>query len=69
MNVRPFFGTNVLIYAFSADHARNQTSRKLLREGGVTVVQVLNEFVAITRRKLSTISRIGSSSSPAGGIH
>ncbi len=52
MNVRPFFDTNVIIYAFREGDPRNQTSRNLLAEGGVTGVQVLNEFVAITRRKL-----------------
>jgi predicted nucleic acid-binding protein len=53
MNVSPFFDTNVLIYAFCEEDPRNQISRKLLGEGGVTGVQVLNEFVAVTRRKLS----------------
>jgi predicted nucleic acid-binding protein len=52
MNVSPFFDTNVLIYAFCEKDARSQTSRRLLSEGGVTGVQVLNEFVAIARRKL-----------------
>ena len=52
MNVRPFFDTNVLIFAFCEGDPRNQTSRNLLAEGGVTGMQVLNEFVAITRRKL-----------------
>lgn len=52
MNARPFFDTNVLIYAFREGDPRSQTSRKLLGEGGVTGVQVLNEFVAIARRKL-----------------
>ncbi len=52
MSVSPFFDTNVLIHAFRKEDRRNQTSRKLLGEGGVTGVQVLNEFVAIARRKL-----------------
>ena len=52
MNVRPFFDTNVLIYAFGKGDLRNQTARDLLGDGGVTGVQVLNEFVAIARRKL-----------------
>jgi predicted nucleic acid-binding protein len=30
MNVRPFFDTNVLIYAFGEGDPRNQTARKLL---------------------------------------
>jgi len=52
MSVSPFFDTNVIIYAFREEDRRNQTSRKLLGEGGVTGVQVVNEFVAIARRKL-----------------
>ena len=52
MSVSPFFDTNVLIYAFGEGDPRNQTARKLLGEGGATSVQVLNEFVAIARRKL-----------------
>jgi predicted nucleic acid-binding protein len=52
MSVSPFFDTNVLIYAFRQEDPRSQISRKLLAEGGVTGVQLLNEFVAIARRKL-----------------
>ncbi|MGO9263157.1 MAG: PIN domain-containing protein [Bryobacteraceae bacterium] len=52
MNVSPFFDTNVLIYAFREEDPRNQTARMLLGEGGVIGVQVLNEFVAIAKRKL-----------------
>jgi predicted nucleic acid-binding protein len=52
MNVSAFFDTNVLIYAFHEKDPRNQISRKLLGEGGITGVQVLNEFVAVARRKL-----------------
>ncbi len=53
MNVSAFFDTNVLIYAFGEGDERNETSRKLLANGGTTGVQVLNEFVSIARRKLS----------------
>ena len=52
MNVRPFFDTNVLIHAFGEGDVRNQTAKDLLGAGGVTGVQVLNEFAAIARRKL-----------------
>ena len=52
MNVSAFFDANVLIYAFREKDPRNQISRKLLGAGGVTGVQVLNEFVAVARRKL-----------------
>ncbi len=56
MNVSPFFDTNVLIYAFRQEDPRSEISRKLLAEGAVTGVQVLNEFVAIARRKLGLIN-------------
>ena len=51
-NDRPFFDTNVLIYAFQQDDRRNETARTLLEKGGVIGVQTLNEFVAVARRKL-----------------
>jgi predicted nucleic acid-binding protein len=47
-----FFDTNVLIYAFREKDPRKRIARKLLGEGGVTGVQVLNEFVTVARRKL-----------------
>jgi len=53
MNVSPFFDTNVLIYAFCEEYPRSRISRKLLGEGGVTGVQVLNEFVAIRDENLA----------------
>jgi predicted nucleic acid-binding protein len=52
MNGEPFFDTNVLIYAFGQEDLRSQIARDLLQRGGVIGVQVLNEFVAIVRRKL-----------------
>jgi predicted nucleic acid-binding protein len=39
MNVRPFFDTNVLIYAFGEGDPRSEVSRKLLGEGGVIGVR------------------------------
>jgi predicted nucleic acid-binding protein len=51
MNDRPFFDTNVLLYAFRKDDARGQVAETLLTAGGTLSVQVLNEFVAVTRRK------------------
>ncbi len=52
MNDKPFLDTNVLVYAFS-DDARADAADELLRAGGVISVQVLNEFVNVSRRKLS----------------
>lgn len=46
-----FFDTNVLIYAISSDPRRANADR-VLREGGVISVQVLNEFANVCRRKL-----------------
>jgi predicted nucleic acid-binding protein len=52
MNGKPFFDTNVLLYAFREGDRRNETARNLLMRGGLTGVQALNEFVAVARRKL-----------------
>jgi predicted nucleic acid-binding protein len=52
MNDKPFFDTNVILYAFSQDHTREQVAETLLAAGGALLVQVLNEFVAVARRKL-----------------
>lgn len=49
---RAFFDTNVLIYATLPDDRRGERARALLSGGGVLSVQVLNEFVAVARRKL-----------------
>lgn len=51
MNAKAFFDTNVLIYAVAEGDPRIGIARKLLREGGVVSVHVLNEFVAAARRK------------------
>jgi predicted nucleic acid-binding protein len=47
----PFFDTHVALYLLSADDARAQRAEDLLAGGGVISVQVLNEFVAVARRK------------------
>jgi predicted nucleic acid-binding protein len=52
MNGRPFFDTNVLIYAVGRDDPRQAVARKLISAGGMISVQVLNEFVSVARRKL-----------------
>ena len=49
---RPFFDTNVLIYAIAKDDPRAVTAEALLSGGGFTGVQTLNEFVAVAMRKL-----------------
>ena len=52
MNDKPFFDTNVILYAFRQDDTRSQMAETLLAAGGALSVQVLNEFVAVARRKL-----------------
>ena len=52
MKDKPFFDTNVVLYAFSQDDARGEVAETLLAAGGTLSVQVLNEFVAVARRKL-----------------
>jgi predicted nucleic acid-binding protein len=52
MNRKPFFDTNVLIYAVGRDDPRQASARQLISNGGVISVQVLNEFVSVAHRKL-----------------
>lgn len=49
---KAFFDTNVLIYAIAQDDPRSEPAEQLLANGGVVSLQVLNEFVSVTRRKL-----------------
>lgn len=50
---RPFLDTNVLLYLISDDPAKAGRAEDLLRGGAIISVQVLNEFVAVARRKTS----------------
>lgn len=52
MNGKPFFDTNVLIYAAIANDRRGVAARELLESGGAIGVQQLNEFASVARRKL-----------------
>ena len=47
-----FFDSNILIYTLAEHDPREQVAAALLARGGVVSVQVLNEFVAVARRKL-----------------
>ena len=47
-----FFDTNVVLYLFSTDAAKADRAEELIAGGGQISVQVLNELVAVTRRKL-----------------
>jgi predicted nucleic acid-binding protein len=48
-----FFDTNVLIYAVTRGDPRGARAEELLAAGGIVSVQILNEFAAVARRKLS----------------
>jgi predicted nucleic acid-binding protein len=49
---RAFFDSNVLIYAMVSGDSRRERAQQLVEQGGVISVQVLNEFVAVARRKM-----------------
>jgi predicted nucleic acid-binding protein len=53
MSGKPFFDTNIVICAFREEDPRCEVARILLATGGVISVQVLNELVAVLRRKLN----------------
>ena len=52
MNDKAFFDTNVLVYVIGQKDERTSLSEALIAGGGVVSVQVLNELVAVARRKL-----------------
>ncbi len=52
MSAKAFFDSNVLIYAIVSGDSRRERAQQLVAEGGVISVQVLNEFVAVARRKM-----------------
>lgn len=49
---KAFFDTNVLLYLASAEREKAAIAEQLLSCGGVVSVQVLNEFIAVARRKM-----------------
>lgn len=48
-----FLDTNILVYAHSQEDHRPAIAQRLLIDGGVVGVQVLNEFASIARAKLA----------------
>ena len=52
MPAKAFFDTNVLLYAVAENDPRSAQAEELLAAGGVISVQILNEFVSVTRRKI-----------------
>lgn len=51
MPAKPFFDTNVVVYAFSLGDPRSERAHALMESGGVISVQVLNELVNVWHRK------------------
>lgn len=47
-----FFDSNVLLYVASGDPAKADRAERLIGEGGVISVQVLNEITSVARRKM-----------------
>jgi predicted nucleic acid-binding protein len=52
MRGNPFFDTNVLVYFAAADARKAETTERLLLDGGIVSVQVLNELTLVCQRKL-----------------
>jgi predicted nucleic acid-binding protein len=52
MSAKPFLDTNIVIYAFGSGDPRCVKAEQLLAAGGTISVQVLNEFVNVSRRKM-----------------
>jgi predicted nucleic acid-binding protein len=50
-DIEPFFDTNILLYALSADEQRKERVADLLSTGGVLSTQVLAESANVMRRK------------------
>ena len=48
-----FFDSNVVVYGAVASDAKAERAREYMREGGVTSVQVLNEFANVLVRKFA----------------
>jgi predicted nucleic acid-binding protein len=51
MSAPPFFDTNVVLYAFTPSGDKTLTAERILLEGGVVSVQVLNELTSVSRSK------------------
>ena len=47
-----FFNTNVLVYMASGRTAKADRAERLVRDGGIISVQVLNEIANVARRKM-----------------
>jgi len=52
MNAKTFVDSNVLLYLLSDDAVKASRVETLLAKGPIVSVQVLNEFAAVSRRKM-----------------
>lgn len=50
--MKAFFDTNILLYASGGEGEKQDRAKACLAGGGVASVQVLNEFVSVSRRKM-----------------
>ena len=51
MSALPFFDTNVVLYAFTPSGDKTITAERILLQGGVVSVQVLNELTSVSCTK------------------
>ena len=51
MTAEAFFDTNLVVYAFIDSGDRSEVAERLLANGGIVSIQVLNEFTSVARRK------------------
>ena len=49
---KPFIDSNIILYLFSNETVKADKAEEILANGGIISVQVLNEVVAVCRRKL-----------------
>ena len=49
---KPFIDSNIILYLFSSDVLKADKAEEILANGGIISMQVLNEVVAVCRRKL-----------------
>jgi predicted nucleic acid-binding protein len=51
MSAPPFLDTNVVLYAFTPSGDKTTAAERILLQGGVVSVQVLNELTSVARTK------------------
>jgi len=51
MTAPPFFDTNIVLHAFTPSGDKTLTAERILFDGGVISVQVLNELTSVSRSK------------------